>query len=332
LQHLEKKRIGKINGQAVIDRAKKTFRLEAQAISRLESVLSDDFISVVRLILENKGKVVVTGIGKSAIVAQKIVATFNSTGTPALFLHAAEAIHGDIGMVQPEDLVLVLSKSGNTPEIKVLLPIFKQMQLCIVAMVSQTDSALAKAANYVLPLLVTEEACPHNLAPSTSTIAQMAMGDALAFCVLEQRGFTPADFAKRHPGGILGKQLYLQVSDLYPQNTKPTVFPNSSFQEVILAISSSLLGMTAVVDANNNLLGIITDGDLRRKLSEGIALEQLTANELMTTNPKTIPASMLALDALRKMQSNSITQLVVVEDTLYLGVVHLHDILKEGLF
>lgn len=320
-----------INEQQILNRANKTIELESEAIKQLKNAINPVFVASVKLICDCKGRVVVTGIGKSALIAQKIVATFNSTGTPALFLHAAEAIHGDIGMIQKEDIVIALSKSGNTAEIKMLLPLIKRNNTPLIALVSNLNSVLALQADYAIPLLVKDEACPHNLAPSSSTAAQMAIGDALAFCVLEQKGFSAKDFAQLHPGGVLGKQLYLKVKNLYPNNPQPKVASNANIREVILEISSQLMGATAVTNEQNKLLGIITDGDLRRMLSTNQNLDFLRAAEIMTKNPKSIIPDTLAVDALQMMKKNSITQLIIEENGQYLGMIHLHDILKEGI-
>lgn len=304
---------------------------ESRAIDNLTNFIDDNFEACVHEIYSAKGRVVVTGIGKSAIIANKIVATLNSTGTPALFMHAADAIHGDLGMIQHGDIVICLSKSGNTPEIKVLVPLLKRRGSKLVALVSNTNSYLAQQADFVLNATIAEEACPNNLAPTTSTTAHMAMGDALAVCLLELRNFTSKDFAEYHPGGSLGKQLYLKVSDIYPHNALPTVRAEASFKEVILEISSKRLGCTAVVDEDRNLLGIITDGDLRRMLGREIDINQAKATDLMTTTPKRIEKDEFAVKALHEMQKNNITQLVVVEDGKPVGFVHLHDLLKEGI-
>lgn len=320
-----------INKQQILNRANKTIELEATAIQQLKNSIDDSFVESVKRICDCKGRIVVTGMGKSALIAQKIVATFNSTGTPSLYLHAAEAIHGDIGMVQEKDLVIVLSKSGNTAEIKLLIPLLKRIKIPIIALVGNPNSTLGLQSDCVIPLLVKDEACPHNLAPSSSTTAQMAIGDALAFCVLEQKGFTADDFAQLHPGGALGKQLYLRVADIYPSNPKPVIGSQASIREIIFEISSKLLGATAVTDKSNKLLGIVTDGDLRRMLTTNSSFDSLRAAEIMTKNPKTIIPEALAVEALHLMNKNNITQLIVVENGQYLGMIHLHDILREGI-
>ena len=304
---------------------------EAEAIRKLADYIDEDFELCAKQIYQSQGRVVVTGIGKSAIIAQKMVATFNSTGTPALFMHAADAIHGDLGMVQKHDVVICLSKSGNTPEIKVLVPLLKRLNIRLAALVSNTDSYLAQNADFVLNATIGEEACPNNLAPTTSTTAHLALGDALAVALLEMRGFTSEDFAKYHPGGSLGKQLYLTVDDLMIKNDLPIVTPSSSVKEVILEISSKRLGATAVVDANGGLEGIVTDGDLRRMLESNLPRQDLVAKDIMTVGPKTIESEEYAVKALRIMQENNITQLIVTRKEKVCGIVHLHDLLKEGI-
>jgi arabinose-5-phosphate isomerase len=304
---------------------------ESKAIENLIQYLDNDFEACVHEIYSAKGRVVITGIGKSAIVANKIVATLNSTGTPAVFMHAADAIHGDLGMIQNEDIVICISKSGNTPEIKVLVPLLKRRGSKLVALISNTNSYLAQQADYVLNATIAEEACPHNLAPTTSTTAHMAMGDALAVCLLELRGFSSRDFAEYHPGGALGKQLYLKVSDIFTQHQLPSVLPNATIKEVIVEISSKRLGCTSVVDGNKFLQGIITDGDLRRMLQKSMDLEGVRASDIMTKNPKSIEKEEFAVKALQVMQQNNITQLVVMDGEKVAGFIHLHDLLKEGI-
>jgi arabinose-5-phosphate isomerase len=306
-------------------------KIEAQAIEQLTHFINDDFVAVVELILNSKGRVVITGIGKSAIVAQKIVATLNSTGTPSIFMHAADAIHGDLGNIQKEDVVICISKSGSTPEIKVLVPFVKSFDNKLVAITGNPDSFLGKQAHYVLNTYVETEACPNNLAPTSSTTAQMAMGDALAVCLLQQRGFTDKDFAKYHPGGALGKKLYLRVADVFTQNAKPQVTSGQSLKEVIIEISSKRLGVAAVVD-NNKLIGVVTDGDIRRMLEKNLDINLVTAKDIMGISPKTIQQNSLAIEALHVMEDKSISQLLVVdENNAYLGVIHLHDLLREGI-
>jgi arabinose-5-phosphate isomerase len=288
-------------------------KIEAQAIEQLTHFINDDFVAVVELILNSKGRVVITGIGKSAIVAQKIVATLNSTGTPSIFMHAADAIHGDLGNIQKEDVVICISKSGSTPEIKVLVPFVKSFDNKLVAITGNPDSFLGKQAHYVLNTYVETEACPNNLAPTSSTTAQMAMGDALAVCLLQQRGFTDKDFAKYHPGGALGKKLYLRVADVFTQNAKPQVTSAQSLKEVIIEISSKRLGVAAVVD-NNKLIGVVTDGDIRRMLEKNLDINLVTAKDIMGISPKTIQQNSLAIEALHVMEDKSISQLLVVDE------------------
>ncbi len=304
---------------------------ESRAIENLTNFIDENFEACVNEIYSAKGRVVITGIGKSAIIANKIVATLNSTGTPAVFMHAADAIHGDLGVIQKDDIVICISKSGNTPEIKVLVPLLKRRGSKLVALISNTNSYLAKQADFVLNATIAEEACPHNLAPTTSTTAHIAMGDALAVCLLEMRNFSSRDFAEFHPGGALGKQLYLKVSDIYANNQLPVVAPEASVHDAILEISSKRLGCTAVVGADNKLLGIITDGDLRRMLQKNTNIADLRAADIMTRSPKVIQKDEYAVKALHVMQQGSITQLAVVDDEKLLGFVHLHDLLKEGI-
>jgi len=311
--------------------AKKVLQDEAEAILSLKSYINEEFEACVEAILYSKGRLIITGIGKSAIIGQKIVATMNSTGTPAIFMHAADAIHGDLGMIRAEDMVLCISKSGDTPEIKVLVPLLKRYRNQIIAMVSNLDSYLAKNADFVLNAHVEREACPLNLAPTTSTTVALALGDALAMCLLEARDFTSRDFAKYHPGGSLGKKLYLKVRDIYPNNEVPKVSENADIQTVILEMTSKRLGATAVVGDNDELLGIVTDGDLRRMLRDQKDFSTLQAKDIMNATPKVVSSEEYAASALVIMQEKSITQLVVVEDKCLLGFVHLHDLLKEGL-
>lgn len=306
---------------------------EADALIRLKSFIDDQFAEAVKAILQCKGRVIITGIGKSAIIAQKIVATFNSTGTPAVFMHAADAIHGDLGIIQQDDIVVCISKSGNTPEISVLIPILKRNSNLLIGMAGNADSYLAKEADYFLNCSVEREACPNNLAPTSSSTAQLAIGDALAACLIETREFTSQDFAKYHPGGVLGKQLYLTVSQLYANNDKPIVSLDTPIQEVLLEISGKRLGVTAVTDANNQIIGAITDGDLRRMLQQNKDYTSLSAQDVMTKNPKTISVSTLAVEALELMKKSNITNLFIVDEKMnYLGVVHMHDILREGIY
>ncbi len=312
--------------------AKKVLQLEAEAIANLATLIDEKFEKCVEAILSIKGRVVVTGIGKSANIAQKIVATLNSTGTPALFMHAADAIHGDLGMIQQDDFVICISKSGNTPEIKVLVPLLKRKGSKLAAMVSGTNSYLAQNADFILNAYVAREACPLNLAPTTSTTAALALGDALAICLLEARGFSSADFAHLHPGGSLGKRLYLKVADLYIQHEAPHVTETAKLKEIIIEISSKRLGATAVLSADGEqLIGIITDGDLRRMLNKYDSIEGITASDIMTPAPLSIEANEYAVEALVLMQNKSITQLIVTNNGKFGGFVHLHDLLKEGL-
>lgn len=318
--------------ELILETARRTLRIEAEVIRGLQDSIDEDFRQCVQLIFDSPGRVVVTGIGKSAIVGQKIVATLNSTGTPALFMHAADAIHGDLGMIRPPDLVLCLSKSGETPEVKALVPLLRNLGRPLIGMVSKPDSYLARQADFVLRTPVPQEADPNNLAPTASTTAQMAMGDALATALLALRGFTPADFAQYHPGGALGKQLYLRVADLYPQNEKPAVGLQASLPETILEMTAKRLGATAVLDDQGQLAGIITDGDLRRMLERSDGQAGIQARAIMTPGPKTIHPRALAVKALQLMRQHSITQLLVTdEDGAYLGMVHLHDLIREGL-
>ncbi len=311
--------------------AVKTILAEAQAIEKLAEMVDDSFEQVVSLIYNSKGRVIVTGIGKSAIIANKIVATLNSTGTPAIFMHAADAIHGDLGIIQPEDTIICLSKSGTTPEIKVLIPLIKNMGNPIIAIVSNTDSYLAQNATYVLKATVDHEACPNNLAPTSSTTAQLVIGDALAVCLLKLRGFSNEDFARVHPGGALGKKLYMRVSDICSGQNPPLVRTSAKIRAIILEISSKRLGATAVLDDSNKLVGIITDGDLRRMLANNNSVDTITAKEIMSVNPKTVDKDEMAINAFSLMEQNKITQLVVTTDGNYMGMIHLHDILKEGV-
>ena len=307
-----------------------TIKDEAIAITNLTKSVDADFLNCIGLILQSKGRVIVTGIGKSAIIGQKIVATFNSTGTPASFLHAADAIHGDLGIIQKEDVVICISNSGETPEIKILVPLLKEYGSSLIAMVGKKESFLARQANFVINTAVEKEACPNNLAPTSSTTAQMVMGDALAVCLLEARGFTSGDFARLHPGGAIGKQLYLKVSDLYSGNQAPRVNFDDDIRKVIIEISSKRLGATAVLKGTS-LLGIITDGDLRRMLEKNSDLSTLKAADIMSKNPRTIESDILAVNALGIMRENNITQLLVVDKHKYKGVIHIHDILREGI-
>ena len=307
-----------------------TLNIEADSVRNLQNFINNDFVATVKLIYESKGRVVVTGIGKSAIIAQKMVATMNSTGTPSIFMHAADAIHGDLGTIQKEDVVICISKSGNTPEIKVLVPLLKTGGNKLIGLVGNVDSYLAKQSDYVLNSTVEKEACPNNLAPTSSTTAQLAMGDALAVCLLDCRDFTSSDFAKYHPGGALGKKLYLKVGDIATQNQKPIVKPDDSIKSVIMEISSKRLGATAVVE-NGNLVGVITDGDLRRMLEKTDAINSLRAADIMNKTPKQIEAEELAVNAMQLLEKYNISQLIVTDNGSYHGFIHLHDLIKEGL-
>ena len=309
----------------------RTIRLEAEAISSLEKMINDDFEKAVMTISTTTGRVVISGIGKSAIIAQKIVATLNSTGTPSIFLHAADAIHGDLGMIQQDDVVMILSKSGETPEIKVLLPLIRNFGNTIIAIVGNIHSYLARQSDIILNTTVEQEACPNNLAPTSSTTAQLVMGDAIAVVLMEMKGFGTAEFAKFHPGGILGKKLYLRVADLFSGNEKPAVTADATLTMVIVEISRNRLGATAVVDEKGALLGVITDGDLRRMLEKNSSLDQVIARDIMSSNPKTINPDALAVDALDLLRKNDITQLVVTSGDEYLGIIHLHDLVREGI-
>jgi len=319
-----------IQKNTILASAQKTILSESKSIAKLVSLLDDNFVNTIEIILNSTGRLVVTGIGKSAIIAQKIVATLNSTGTPSLFLHASEAIHGDLGMVQPEDTIICISKSGNSPEIKVLVPLLKRFGNKLIAITGNTTSFLGKEADYVLNTYVESEACPINLAPTNSTTAQLVMGDAIAVCLMEMKNFTTEDFAKYHPGGALGKKLLLRVKDMLDTTHKPLVTPDSSIKKVIVEISEKRLGVTAVVE-NEKVIGIITDGDIRRMLNKTENISGLTAKDIMTVNPKTIKSTELVSEALNILEDFSITQLVVVDESKYKGVIHLHDILKEGV-
>jgi arabinose-5-phosphate isomerase len=311
--------------------AKNTLALEANSILELREFINDSFEKVVELLLECKGRLVISGIGKSAIIGQKIVATLNSTGTPSIFMHAADAIHGDLGMIREEDVVMIISKSGESPEIRVLVSLIQNLGNPLIAMVGKIPSALSEGATHLLNTTVSQEACPNNLAPTTSTTAQMAMGDALAVCLMEAKGFTAEDFAKFHPGGALGKKLYLRVNDLSKLNEKPAVSEESTLKEVIVEITNKRLGLTAVLNAQKELTGVITDGDLRRMLEKGVDLEKTTAKDIMSSSPKTVQQDALAVHALDIMRKNNITQLLVAEEKNYVGVIHLHDLIREGL-
>ena len=314
----------------ILASAKKTILSESLSISKLADLLDTNFVAAVEKIYQSKGRLVVTGIGKSAIIAQKMVASFNSTGTPSLFLHAAEAIHGDLGMLQKEDVVICISKSGNSPEIKVLVPLLKRFDNLLIAITGNMSSFLAQGSDIVLNTTVDSESCPNNLAPTNSTTAQLVMGDALVVCLMEMRNFKAEDFAVYHPGGALGKKLLLRVKDMLENSMKPMVAPDAPIKKVIFEISEKRLGVTAVVE-NNKVIGIITDGDIRRMLNERDNFSDLTAKDIMTQNPKTTSSEAMVIDAFHLMENFKITQLIVVDDSEFKGVLHLHDILKEGI-
>ena len=320
-----------MNTDKIIPFALRTIELETNAISGLTLFINEDFEKAVKAIANSKGRLIVSGIGKSAIIAQKIVATLNSTGTPSVFMHAADAIHGDLGMIQTDDIVLVISKSGNSPEIKVLAPLVKNFGNTLIGMVGNTESFLAQNSDIILNTTVEQEACPINLAPTSSTTAQMVMGDALAVCLMEIKEFNSSDFAKYHPGGALGKKLYLRVEEIAAQNTKPKVLPAATIKEVIIEMTAKRLGAAVVVNAAENILGIITDGDLRRMLERTGSFENLQAKDIMSSNPKTIAADALAVHALEEMRMHNISQLVVEQNNIYAGIIHLHDLVKEGI-
>ncbi len=308
-----------------------TIHMEATSVDGLKGFVDEQFVNVVELIHSSKGRLVITGIGKSAIIAQKIVATMNSTGTPALFMHAADAIHGDLGMILQDDVVVIISKSGESPEVKVLIPFIKNFGNPVVALCGNDQSYLAKSADYFINSTVSQEACPNNLAPTTSTTAQLVMGDALAVCLLSLKGFTAEDFARFHPGGALGKRMYLRVEDLCKANEHPAVSEHATVKEIIYEISSKRLGATAVTNEQNELLGVITDGDIRRMLEKHDNATELKAVDILSKNPKTIDQNELAATALEMIRKNNITQIVVTDDGKYAGMVHLHDLIREGL-
>ena len=316
--------------EAIVSHAKKTIIDESLAISKLADFVDESFAEAVQLIYNSKGRVIITGIGKSAIIANKIVATLNSTGTPSVFMHAADAIHGDLGLVLKEDVVICISKSGNTPEIKVLIPLLKKAKNTLIAITGNLKSMLAEQADFIFNSYVEKEACPNNLAPTTSTTAQLVIGDALAVCLLEIRGFSSDDFAKYHPGGALGKKLFLTVKDLLALNEKPAVSLKSAVKEVIIEISKKRLGVTAVIE-NNKIVGIITDGDLRRMLANTEDFSKLCAEDIMSIAPKTINVNAMAIEAMELMESSEISQLLVHDEEHYAGVIHLHDLIKEGI-
>ncbi|MGB0186151.1 MAG: KpsF/GutQ family sugar-phosphate isomerase [Flavobacteriaceae bacterium] len=319
-----------ISKSAILEAAKHSINEQSDAIKNIVNLLDESFAEAVELILKTNGRVIITGIGKSAIIANKIVATLNSTGTPAVFMHAADAIHGDLGLVQKKDIVICISKSGNTPEIKVLIPLLKRAGNPLIAITGNENSFLADQANFMFNSYVEKEVCPNNLAPTTSTTAQLVIGDALAVCLLEMRDFSSDDFAKYHPGGTLGKKLFLTVKDISVQNEKPNVKLNSSIKDVIVEISEKRLGVSAVTE-QNKIQGIITDGDLRRMLADTDDFSNLCAADIMTKNPKSIDINAMAVDAMQLMEQHEISQLLVTQDGLYAGVIHLHDLMKEGI-
>ncbi len=318
------------NKNSIINTAIQTITMEGDAILNLSSLINDEFAEAVEVIYTSKGRLIITGVGKSAIIANKIVATLNSTGTPSVFMHAADAIHGDLGLILKDDIVICISKSGNTPEIKVLIPLIKSAKNKIIAITGHKESFLGEQADYILNSYVEKEACPNNLAPTTSTTAQLVIGDALAICLLELRGFSSKDFAKYHPGGALGKRLYLRVEDISSVNLKPKVFKETGIKDIIIEMTEKMLGVTAVVE-NDVIIGIITDGDLRRMLSKVDNFLSLTANEIMSINPKRIQADAMAIEAKEIMEIYGISQLLVEDNGKYAGVVHLHDLIKEGI-
>jgi len=309
----------------------KTIEAESEAIKKIALLIDDDFEKVIELIFSGKGRVIATGIGKSAIIAQKLVATLNSTGTPAVFMHAADAIHGDLGIILTNDVVICISKSGDTPEIKVLIPIINNRGNKIVAIVSNVNSFLARNADFVLKATVDVEACPNNLAPTSSTTAQLVLCDALAVCLLYKHGFTKEDFAKFHPGGTLGKKLYMRVKDIYKYDEPPKVKLNDDLKSIIFEISSKRMGAAVVIDEKDNVLGIITDGDLRRMLEKPFDFNKVTAKDIMTKSPKNVSVDEMAINAFYLMEKHKITQLIVCKDNKYKGILHIHDILHEGI-
>ena len=320
-----------MNTDKIIPLALRTIELETNAISGLKLFINAGFVQAVKAVANSKGRLIVSGIGKSAIIAQKIVATLNSTGTPSVFMHAADAIHGDLGMIQTDDVVMVISKSGNSPEIKVLAPLVKNFGNTLIGMVGNTESFLAGNCDIVLNTTVEQEACPINLAPTSSTTAQMVMGDALAVCLMELKEFNSSDFAKYHPGGALGKKLYLRVEEMAAQNAKPKVLPTATIKEVIIEMTAKRLCAAVVVNEKENIVGIITDGDLRRMLEKTNSFEKLHASDIMSSHPKTIDADLLAVYAMEEMRRHDVSQLVVTNNGVYAGIIHLHDLVKEGI-
>ncbi|NCF41787.1 MAG: KpsF/GutQ family sugar-phosphate isomerase [Bacteroidetes bacterium] len=319
-----------ISKSVIIEAAKRSISEQGDAIKNIVNFLDDSFAEAVELILKSNGRVIITGIGKSAIIANKIVATLNSTGTPSIFMHAADAIHGDLGLVQKKDIIICISKSGNTPEIKVLVPLLKRAGNPLIAITGNKNSFLGEESDFVFNSYVDKEVCPNNLAPTTSTTAQLVIGDALAVCLLQMRDFSSDDFAKYHPGGALGKKLFLTVRDLAMNNEKPNVGLNSNIKDVIIEISEKRLGVSAVIE-QNKIKGIITDGDLRRMLAKTENFTNLSAIDIMTKNPKSIDINAMAVDAMQLMEKHQITQLLVTDNEMYAGVIHLHDLMKEGI-
>jgi len=318
--------------ESILKLAIRTIQLEAESIAGLVNFINGDFEKAINAIFNSKGRVIISGVGKSGIIAQKIVATLNSTGTPGLFMHAADAIHGDLGMIQKEDVVMLISKSGESSEVKLLVPLIKNFGNLLIGMTGNPQSYLSKNSNYFLNTSVSSEACPNNLAPTSSTTAQLVMGDALAVCLMQLRGFNGNDFARIHPGGNLGKRLYLRVRDLFTSNAKPRVNPLAGLKEIIVEISAKRLGATAVISDTGKIEGIITDGDLRRMLEKNQSLDNITAAEISTTNPKTVLAEELAVNALELLRINDISQLIVMDNNNnYLGILHLHDLVREGI-
>lgn len=317
--------------QLIIESAKRTIQLQAASIEHLTHFVDDNIVKAVQIIAESNGRLVVSGIGKSAIVAQKIVATMNSTGTPALFMHAADAIHGDLGMIQQGDVVMIISKSGDSPEIKVLAPLIKNFGNTLIGMVGNIQSYLAVQSDIILNTTVEQEACPNNLAPTNSTTAQMVMGDLLAICLMETKEFKTGDFAKYHPGGMLGKKMYLRVGDLIKQHEKPVVFENDDIKKTIIEISKKRLGASAVLNEHNEIVGVITDGDVRRMFEKHDNFIGLMAKDIMSAMPKIIDADTLAVEALEQMKQHNISQLLVVENAEYIGILHVHDLMREGI-
>jgi arabinose-5-phosphate isomerase len=316
----------------ILESARRTVRLEAEAVQGLAQSIGDTFVAVAQLMLNSSGRLVITGVGKSANIAQKLVATYNSTGQPSVFMHAADAIHGDLGNVQKDDVVLCISKSGESPEVKVLVPLLKSMGNPIIGLGANEKGFLARECDYYLYTPIEREACPHNLAPTSSTAAQLAMGDALAIALMEARGFTAGDFARYHPGGALGKKLYLRVGDLVRDDARPAVTPDTPGMEVIVEISNKRLGAAVVLDAEGRIVGIVTDGDIRRLVEKGQDIRSVNAADMMGKNPRTIDADELAVEGFHLMETHKITQLIVTRNGEYASIVHLHDILREGIF